>query len=129
MICTGLSALASVAWPAASAQVAAIGIYVILQAERDTSMVLSYTANEESIREVIAITWTATPFGRRRGGAARAVRAGALGSTIPTARVGTAGGAATSRIPQAMRVISGWRTDGSGAPSIYAIGTTSRRAR
>jgi hypothetical protein len=52
-------------WRVGGRQIAAIGIYVILRAEDDASMVLSYSAGDESIRELIDIVWTATPFGRR----------------------------------------------------------------
>jgi hypothetical protein len=52
-------------WRVGSRTIAQIGIYVILRADGDAYMVLSYMAGDESIREPIAIVWTATPFGRR----------------------------------------------------------------
>src|SRR5262245_47924924 len=52
-------------WKLGGRQIAAVGVYVILRADGDASMVLSYLAGDESICEPITIVWTATPFGRR----------------------------------------------------------------
>src|SRR5688572_7859473 len=54
-----------ITWMIAGRQIAATGVSVIVQHNGDATMVLSYEADGESIREVVAITWTPTPFGRR----------------------------------------------------------------
>jgi hypothetical protein len=54
-----------ITWTIAGRQIATTGVYIIVQHNGDATMVLSYAADGEAIREVVAITWTPTPFGRR----------------------------------------------------------------
>src|SRR5690349_405165 len=54
-----------ITWSRGGTKVGAISVWLVVRGVRDADMVLSYTANGASMREVLSIVWTQTPFGWR----------------------------------------------------------------
>jgi hypothetical protein len=54
-----------ITWSRAGRKIGAISVLTVVRRVRDASMLLSYSCNGESMREVLDIVWTQTPFGWR----------------------------------------------------------------
>src|SRR6266511_1955575 len=52
-------------WSRGGNKIATISVLTVVRGVRDADMVLSYTCNGESVRDVLTLDWTQTPFGWR----------------------------------------------------------------